>query len=107
MTVAVSAMSLASVAAVVAIAYAGPKVVPDVCFVQDQRTAEQTLIGAGFKVEWVTGEAAYRLTATSPCHMRDRTYVSDETWVVAQEPQGSAPRGATVRLVWQPPISSV
>jgi len=98
--------SVAVVGVVLVIGYMSPKVVPNVCFTMDQRAAEQTLLDAGFQVEWVTGEPGYQLTVASPCRWPGGGIISDESWVIAQQPQGPAPRGTIVRLVWQPPMTS-
>jgi beta-lactam-binding protein with PASTA domain len=66
--------------------------VPNVCSMTDRNEAETTLRDAGFDVEWVTYDSIGK-----PCKFLT---VADTPHVVAQDPQGTAPRGTVVRVAW-------
>lgn len=71
--------------------------VPNVCGVQYSSAAEQTLVDAGYQVQWDAD-----LDHSQTCLIT----MADGAQVVQESPQGRAPHGTVIHLLWDPGMNA-
>jgi hypothetical protein len=81
------------VPAALALRSARTPAVPNVCGVQDRSAAEQTLVEAGYEVQWDADLDHGQICLNT---------VADIGHVVQESPQGRAPHGTVIHLLWDP-----
>jgi hypothetical protein len=79
--------------AALALRSARTQAVPNVCGVEDRSAAERTLVDAGYQVQWDAD-----LDHGQACFLT----MADGQQVVHESPQGRAPRGTVIHLLWDP-----